>query len=452
MKKSPWLAIRETFADTPDFSRRTPITKRSKYAPISAGPSKTTPQFPNKVSNQNKAPRSEPSSSKTTPLSTRHPTSRFKFSSHRAIKLTEIIDDDVENHTKQHQSSPSRRKVSQPLLSICNTPEANDRQTIEESSCESVTFDPDYDDYRIDTILTAKSSSKPLMCVSKYRCTGQTSRRLSSVCSNLSGRFEQHPESPGSIIIPDSEANEGNSTHIAVLGSQNLSSSTSQNLTSRNTTIIQNSQIIEAFESEPTVATQSSIEFRIDEANSERNNFSQMQGDLAIFWSNSSTIPCSQISSNQELAMSPNTSIETPSSADTPPTIPIGIGQYTKQKKPLRPRKGGLLEELVKCKSKAQSEYNFWHNMRRAGVGVPHNVMIVTGVEQSYGRVLVYADFECDSNAEGDRALFTFDRNMQFCCRLKEGVQFEVNLSDVTGYLIRNGVVAYPSVQEILLL
>lgn len=449
MKKSPWLAIRETFADTPDYTRRTPVAKRCKYAPISAGPTKKTPQF--RTSYQN-----ESSSSKTTPLSTRHPTSRFKFSSHkRATKLTEIIDDDVENVTKLHQSSPPRRKDSQPLLSICNTPEAKDRLAIDDSSCESVNFDPDYDDYHIDTILTAKSSNNPLKCISTYRRAAST-RRLSSVCSNLSGRFVQHPESPGSIVL-DSDANTESTTQIIVPDSQANKWCTSTVTTSSNTTIIQNSQVIEAFETEPTDATQSSIEFQIDEA-SEQNNFSQIQAvtsteDQAKIWSNSSTIPCSQSSSSEELAVSPNTVIETLSSADTLPTVkPIGMG-YTKQKKPRRPIKGGFLEELINYKHKAQSEYNFWHNMRRAGVaGVPYTVMMVTGVEeQSYGRVLVYAEHsKGGSDAEGCRALFTFDRNMQFCSRLKEGVQFEVNLSDATGYSLKNGVIAYPAVQEVL--
>lgn len=634
MKKSPWLAIRETFADTPEYNRRTPIAKRFKYAQISA---KKTPQFPIKASDQNEAPSNASCSSKTTPLSSRNPTSRFKFSSHkRAINLAEIIDDDEENHTKQQKPSPSRRKNSQPLLSICNTPEVKDRLVIDESSCESVTFDPDYDDYRIDTILTAKSSTNPLKCVSKYRRTAPTSRRLSSVCSNLSGRFVQHPESIDSIVALESQANEANSTQIVVPGSQHINWFTSPNFTSSTDTIIQNSQVIEAFESEPTVATQNSIEFRIDEANTERIIFTQLPvanstENLGIIWSNSGTKPCPQISSNKELAVTPNivvetpnsqphlsicktpeakdrqaidesscesvtfdpdyndyridtilmakfssnplkcvskycrteettsrlssvrsnlsgrsiehpespsfivdpdsqaneansthivvpdsqtinftirnpttmqnsqvieafeseptvatqnaiefridesnteriicpqissneelavtpkTFIETPSSEDTPPTVKsTRIDQYTKQKKPLRPKRGGLLEELLKCNHKAQSEYNFWHNMRRAGVAVQHNVMMVTGVEESYGRILVYAEnVERDSNAEECRALFTFDGNLQFCSRLKEGVQFEVNLSDSTGYSIRNGVFAYPAVKEILLL
>lgn len=459
MKKSPWQVIRETFADTPDNNRRTPIAKRFKYAPI-AGPSKKTPQFPSRVSNQNETPNCNSSSSKTTPLSTRHPTSRFKFGSHkRALTLAEIIDDDVENQTKL-PSSPSRRRDSQPLLSICNTPETKDRLAVDESSCESVTFDPDYDDYRIDTILTAKSSSNPLKCVSMYRRTARASK--SSVCSNLSGRFVQHPESPVSLVVPDSQAIEENLSQISergliVVPDSEAINFSSPNIISSNTITIRNSQVIEAFESEPN-ATQSSIEFRIDEANSESNYFSQTQAatsnkDLEIIWSTSNSIPCSQISSNEEQAVSPSTVIETQSSADTPPLKPIGIGQYTKQKKPLRPIKGGLLEELIKCKHKAQSQYNFWHNMRRAGVEVPYTVMMVTGVEkQSYGRVLVYAKkLECDYNAES-RALFTFDGNMQFCSRLQEGAQFEVNLSEATGYSIRNGVVAYPAVQEILML
>lgn len=87
------------------------------------------------------------------------------------------------------------------------------------------------------------------------------------------------------------------------------------------------------------------------------------------------------------------TAIETQESI-TPPVAPFIASSTTNvpKKRKVRPKKGGLVEQLRKSLSQAKSDVLFWQHHRSADLIPPGILVSVDRVENTYGRILIHAN------------------------------------------------------------
>lgn len=126
----------------------------------------------------------------------------------------------------------------------------------------------------------------------------------------------------------------------------------------------------------------------------------------------------------------------------TPPIQPFLVNNKNKfpKKRKVRMVKGGLVERLTKCLSKAKSNLSFWQHHRSAELVKSGTLVDVKRVENTYGRVLIHTE------VNNEATIFSFCSN---AFEVEKDDIIEVEFDDFQAYET-NSYVLYSYVDKAL--